>query len=452
MRSLAAIVAGAALLAWPAALNGYPLVFIDTVSYLGQTVFPETPWDKTQAYGLFLHAFHWRISLWPAVAVQALIASHLTWLAQRMVRGEAAPGTHMLVCAALAALTAAPWTLATLMPDALTGLGPLCLILLGFARLSRIEATWVALVGAVALASHLSHLPGAVALLMMTALLTRRLAPTLRVALPLALALAFLAGSNLVSFGRATLSPHGAVFLLARLQDDGPAAALLSERCPAAGWHLCAFTDRLPMDSDEFLWSPDSPLNRNADGSPRPMGGVAGAVEAREIIAATLRAHPLEVALAMLRNTARQAVLTWAGDTLVNEHLDLSARRAIAAGLRQELADFDTAAQMQGTLPARAAPFLALHAPVLALCLLALPWLAWRAIRARDLPRIGLLAGMLVALLANAAATGALSKPHERYQARIVWLLPLAVMLAAPPPQAARREATSSGGIRTSAS
>lgn len=441
MKALAAILAGAALLAWPALLNGYPLVFIDTVSYLGQTIFPETPWDKTQAYGPFLHLFHWRISLWPAVAAQALIASHLVWLAQRMARGGATTPAHLLACAALAALTSAPWTLATLMPDALTAIAPLCLLLLGFATLSRAEAAWVALVGAVAVASHLSHLPGAAAMVVLTLLLTRRIAPTLRAALPLALAIAFLLGSNLVSFGRATLSPHGSVFLLARLQDDGPATTLLRERCPQPHWHLCAFLDRMPMDSDEFLWSPSSPLNRNPDGSPRPMGGVAGAQEAREILAATISAHPVEVAQAMLRNTARQFAMAETGDTLTNDHLALSARRAIAAGLPQELAAFDAGAQMRGDMPALAAPFLAPHPLVLLLSLLALPVLGWRAIRARDLPRGALLAGALLALLANAAATGALSKPHDRYQARIAWLLPLAVLLAAMPRISARPRA-----------
>lgn len=452
MRPLAAILGGGALLAWPAFLNGYPLVFVDTVSYLGQTVFPETPWDKTQAYGLFLHLLHWRLSLWPVVAAQALIASHLIWLAQRMVRGGATPAMHLLACVALAGLTAAPWALATLMPDALTGLAPLCLLLLGFARLSRIETLWVALIGAVAVAAHLSHVPTAAAMLALVALLTRRPVPVLRAALPLALAFAFLLGSNLVAFGRATLSAHGAVFLLARLQDDGPAASVLRERCPQAGWHLCAFADRLPMDSDAFLWDPTSPLNRNADGSPRPMGGVVGAAEAREILAATLRAHPTEVALAMLRNTGRQLLLTDAGTTLVADHLALSARRAIEAGLPQELGAFDAAAQMRGALPTLAAPFLAPHLPALLLCLLALPPIAWRTVRARDLPRVALIAGVLLALCANAAATGALSRPHHRYQARIAWLLPLAVLLSAMPPQAARRAATSSGVMRTSAS
>jgi hypothetical protein len=439
VRAALAILAGAVLLTWPALLNGYPLVFIDTVSYLNHTTLPETPWDKTQAYGPFLHLFHWQVSLWPALAAQGLVASHLAWLAQRMARGGARPAAHLPTCLGLGALTSAPWFLATLMPDALTALAPLCLLLLGFARLSRIEAGWVALVGALAIAAHLSHLPTAFAVLALVALLAGRAAPVARAALPVALAVAFLLASNAIAFGRATLSPHGATFLLARLQADGPAAAVIRARCPESGWHLCAFADRLPMDSDAFLWDGNSPLNRNADGSPRPMGGVAGAAEAREIVAATLRDRPIEVAAAMLRNSLAQLALVRVGDTLGNEHLALSARRPIAAAFPPgELTAFDAAAQMRGGLPARAAPFLLPHLPVLLLCTLAAPWLLWRL--RRDRARLALLAGALVAVLANAAVTGALSKPHHRYQARIVWLLPLAVLvISSPAARAAQR-------------
>ena len=63
----------------------------------------------------------------------------------------------------------------------------------------------------------------------------------------------------------------------------------------------------------------------------------------------------------------------------------------------------------------------------------------WRRAQ-RNGPGAGLLACVLVGLLANAAATGALSGPHARYQARIAWLLPLAVtlVLARIPPVPAR--------------
>ena len=81
-------------------------------------------------------------------------------------------------------------------------------------------------------------------------------------------------------------------------------------------------------------------------------------------------------------------------------------------------------------LPEAAAPFLWPHAPVLLLgALLALlAW--WRAARAGDARRLGLVVGVLVGISANAFATGALSKPHLRYEARILWLMPVIAGLA----------------------
>ncbi len=428
MIALVAVLAGAAMLAWPAGLNHYPLVFIDTVSYLLHTTAPEVPWDKTQAYGPFLHAFHWERSLWGPLIAQGVIGSHLVWLAQRAVRGRAGLGWHLVVCAGLAGLTSAPWFLATLMPDAFTALVPLALFLLAFGGLSRREAWWVGGLATLFTAAHLSHLPTVAAVLAVVVVLAWRVGPVLRALAPAVLAVLLLCLANLAAFDRFTPSPHGAAFLLARLQADGPAAAVIRDRCPEAGWHLCAFADRLPIDSDEFLWDPGSPLNTEADGTPRPMGAMRGAREAQAIIAETLATHPAEVAHAALRNAMAQLLKTAVGDTLVDDHLALSARRAIAGYFPpEELAAFDAGAQMRGTLPALAEPFLLPHLPVLAGAALLAPWLLWRR---RGSPAAALLAIALVALLANAAATGALSKPHHRYQARIAWLLPLAVGLA----------------------
>jgi len=312
----------------------------------------------------------------------------------------------------------------------------LALLLLGFCReaLSRNEARWLMLLAAFGIAAHLSHLPLAAALVVMVLLLARSLRATLRVAVPLLGAVLILLGANLWGHGRATLSPHGATFLLARLQADGPAAAVIRERCPQAGWYLCAFADRLPMDSDDFLWLPDSPVNRAPDGSARFLGGALLSAEARVIVGETLRAQPLEVALSMARNTLRQMVLATAGDTLVDSHLRTALRPRIAEGFPpRELAAYDAALQSRGRLVAAAKPFLWPHGPVLVLgAVLAL--LAWRqAMQAGDRRRIGLVVGLLVGVTANALATGGLSKPHLRYEARILWLMPIVAALALVP-------------------
>jgi len=432
---LAAILAGGVLLVWPAFLNGYPLLFSDTGAFLHQTAPPPggplVIWDKPHIYGPLMQLFHARISLWGPLLAQGLCVSHLLWLAQRALRGQASPGLHLGLCLATALLTTAPFTIALLMPDVFAPIVLLALLLLGFCRdsLSRMEGLWLGLLAAIGIATHLSHVPLALALVVFVALVARRPWPVVRAAVPLAAAILLLLGTNYWGHGRAVLSPHGATFALARLQADGPAAAVIRDSCPDSGWYLCAFADRLPMDSDAFLWEPDSPVNRAPDGTPRFLGGALLSAEASVIVAETLRTHTLEVARTTALNALRQMVLATVGDTLVDTHLAAAVRPRIAEGFpARELAAYDAALQPRGLLPAAAAPFLVAHVPVLlaGAVLALLAW--WQGLG--DRRRIGLVVGVLVGVSANALATGGLSKPHLRYEARILWLMPVIAGLA----------------------
>lgn len=433
MRTFAAILAGAALLAWPAFVNGYPLVFSDTGGFLHQTLGPLMIWDKPWIYGPMLHAFHWRVTLWLPLAAQALVVSHLLWLVARCCGGTG-PGWHLLLCLALAVTTTAPFSVALLMPDILAPVMVLALGLLGFAedRLSRRERLWLGLLAMLAIAAHLSHLPVAGLLVWLVLLLRRALRPVLRVALPLLGAAALLLATNLAGHGRLALSPHGATFLLARLVADGPAARTIAAECPGAGWYLCAWAGRLPTHSDDFLWAPDSPVNRDADGNPRMLGGAMLSPEAGAIVAATLRREPLAVLGHVLANGARQAVTAGAGDTLGNRHLDATVARMLALGFPQaEQRRFATARQAGGGLVDLVVPLAPLHAAALLAGLLGLLWALPRP--GLDAPVRGLVLAVLLGVAANALATGGLSGVNPRYQARIAWLLPmLALVVLAP--------------------
>ena len=88
------MLAGAALLLWPAFLNGYPILFSDTGAFLAQTVVPLMIWDKPWIYGPFAWLFHQHVSLWGVVAAQALIVSHLVWLLARVLADPAMSGAY----------------------------------------------------------------------------------------------------------------------------------------------------------------------------------------------------------------------------------------------------------------------------------------------------------------------------------------------------------------------
>ncbi|MFZ4406108.1 MAG: hypothetical protein ACOYOH_02150 [Paracraurococcus sp.] len=431
MSPAAGILLGAALLGWPAVLNGYPLVFSDTGAFLAQTIEAWPVWDKPPVYGPLLHALHWRTTLWLPLAAQVVVLSWLLWLVQRVLDGVTT-GRHLLLCAGLAAATAAPWYAALLMPDWLAPALVLALFLLGFGweALGRVERSALGLLALLAAAAHLSHLPVAAALVLLVLAVRRAWRPALRCALPLLGALALLVAANGWTQGRWAVSPHGAVFALARLVADGPAARTIDARCPGAGWHLCHWAGRLPRDSDDFLWAGDGPVWAPRLDGAQPGGPISLAPEAGAIVAETLRREPLGVLRAMAANALRQLGRARVGDTLGPENLAASVARQLALGFPlAEQARFAASLQAQGSLRQLAAPFLVLH-PAALLLGAAGTLLAWR--RAGGPRQLGLVLCVLVGITANAAATGALSGPHDRYQARIAWLLPLAALLAWP--------------------
>ncbi|WP_156910017.1 hypothetical protein [Rubritepida flocculans] len=431
MTALAAIAGGALLLLWPALANGYPILFTDTGAFLAQTVVPLMIWDKPWIYGPFAFLFHQHVTLWGTAAAQALILSHLVWLLARAL-GRAGPGRHLLLCAGLALFTALPWSVSLIMPDALTPAAILATALLawGWETLSRGERAWLLLLAPVAAASHLSNLPVLFALLVLAGLMRAGWGVAGRAALPLLGAAGLILATNAVGHGRLALSPHGSTFLLARLLVDGPAARTLAARCPEAGWHLCAFLDRLPTHSDAFLWHPDSPVNREADGTPIFLGGARLSPEAREIVAETLRREPLTVALQGLHNFLRQLTTTRIGDTLANPDTTKVVRPRIAEGFPPaELRRHDAALQQRGRLAALGAAVAWLH-PLALLAATPFALLAWARWHAAARPRaLGLLLAILVGVAGNALATGALSGVFPRYQARVAWMIPLVAVL-----------------------
>lgn len=419
------------MLIWPAFLNGYPLLFSDSGAFLAQTTVPLMIWDKPWIYGPFVWVFHQHVSLWGVVIAQGVMVSHLIWLLARVLR-RASPGFHLALCAGLALLTAAPWSAAMVMPDILAPVAVLCAGLLGWAwaELDRGERAWLLLLGSIATASHLSHLPVIFALLVLALVLRAGWAAALRVAAPLAGAVALLLASNLIGHGRLAISPYGSTFLLARLIADGPAARTIAARCPESGWYLCAFAGHLPTDSDVFLWRPDSPVNQNPVGEPIFLGGMRLAPEASAISAETIRSEPWAVIRAGLGNFLRQMRLTRIGDTLGAEHLSTAVRpRLVQAFPASAVRGYDNSLQAADQLRSAAQKIAWVHPWLL---VLATPFLllAWRrAHAARDARTLGLLLCLLVGVTGNALAAGALSSPHPRYQARIAWLLPMGAVL-----------------------
>ena len=423
--TVATVGAGALLLLWPAFLNRYPIVFSDTFGYLEQGIEAYVAWDKPWIYGPLLVPLHARLSLWPVVVAQSLLLSTMLWLVQRTLLPRPRRTGHILLTLALALGSAAPWFTTLVMADILTPICVLGLFLLAYgstaptqARLSRPTLVAVGIVTTLAIAAHLSHLILAAACVATLTLLRWRTPRTAwRPALPLAAALLTLLAINAVGQNRLTISPYGSVYALARLVADGPAADTIREACPGAGWYLCNWTDHLTTDSDAFLWSPTEPMSKDG------YGPIRLAPEASAILRQTVLHHPVAVAVAAIRNTASQLALNRIGDALIPDYLDATVRETLKAYFPPtEVARFENGLQSHGRLRPLADPFNPLLNTLLLVGAATSLWIA--AARHRSTPALAAFATLiLVAVLANAFATGALSGPHDRYGARIAWLV-----------------------------
>ena len=466
-RTICAAALAVLLLMWPAVVNRQPIYFSDTTSYVRAADYAAhlasggriaTIWTARYAgaapaggaaekaapgndvasgnimsgrspyFGALLWASYVASGFWLFVLGQALAAFLLLRSTARLFGlGE---GALLALVAALAVATGLPFYDAMLMPDALAGLGILAFLLLAIdrGRLSRGErlfAAGVLLVSAVSHLTHIAMLVGMLAALAMAAIVRRgtvRLVP----ALPLGAAVAAIGFASVavtsVVVGQVFHRPPQLVPLLtARIIEDGPGRALIRSGCDFA---VCALPNAARADALKFLWATDVREGVFMPADPATRARLS-AEDGRFFVAAA-RAHPVQTLAAMARNTIQQ-MIDFRNGGVDQRGWDWSALPP------SERARLEATAAGRGLWPV---PLLdAVHYLAVAAGLVLLAAGLGRAARhptpvGRDLALWAVL--FLVAMLVNDVLGGAISIPQYRYQARLIWILPLLGLLALP--------------------
>jgi hypothetical protein len=397
------------LLLWPAVLNGYPLVFADTGTYLSQAINLHLGWDRPPFYSFCLLLTHWTLSTWRVILVQSVVAAWVVSIWARIVVRWWRAWMIVPAVGLLSLLTPLPWTVAELSPDFLTALMAVALMLLLFApnHVGRYERFGLIALVTFAIDCHLSNLPIALIVLAVYLPVRRELAPWVGVVGGVLALVSF----NLVVGRGPVIAPYGNIFLLARVVADGPGRDVMLAECPERRWLLCSHLDALPVTADAFLWRADSPLYRA--GGPRLVSG-----EANGIIIQAIQMEPLQQLNATAANTGIQLLRFATGDGLDPwpEEVTPWIEQDFPA---EEVGRYLAARQTKG-IELVPAWMLRLHVVVavttIVLCsVLLMP--RWRFRRDACF-----LAAVLVTLVANAAVCGGLSGPHDRYQSRVIWL------------------------------
>ncbi len=450
--SALAILLGAALLTWPALLNRYPLIYPDSISYLddgrgiARALFLHRLTGfyamRSEFYSLGIFPFHWNLTPWPIVAWQALLTSWVLWLVLRSILPHRTRRrfliTFLTLVALLSLLTSVSWYVSLPMPDLLGALLYLAIYLLVFARrtLSRAERWGLSLLVIWAITAHSTHLMLAIGLCFLLTLLLlwprnwfprgRRLRPAssltglAQIALLIVIAVAAQLALHAYLYGHATLNGNHPPYLMARIVADGPGALYLQQNCAHLDWAICASAGHLPDNDDDFLWS-DGGVWAGADARTQQRL----LAEEMPLVLATLRAYPRQQAVRSWDNFTHQLNDFGVNDFDNNDWMQQSLAQVIPSSTKY----YPRTLQARSVVPTNDFTILQRWVVFPSAILLAalLPWL-WRGHRVRLL---GLIAIVLPALIANAFLTAVLSSSDSRYQARVIWLVPLLATLAA---------------------
>ena len=326
-RSLTVLL-GALILSWPAFLNRFPLIFPDSLTYIGdghiiaRRLFLHQMSDyygmRSRLYSLGIYPFHWNTVLWPVAALQALIAAYVIWLVVRSIVARQTMLWYLVLCATLSLFTSVSWYAILILPDILGPVFYLCVYLIVFARqsLSRADFALLMVIMWWAVASHGSHLVVALGLCALLILLLifhsrimdRRWRAVATVIVILMITATTQTALNYFLTGKPSLNGDWPPVLTARILVDGPGREYLETHCPDAKLLLCEDVHHLPDTADDFLWS-DNGIWLSASDEKRVQ------LQSEEIrfVIATVRAYPLEQFKKSAANFGNELITAWSG-------------------------------------------------------------------------------------------------------------------------------------------
>jgi hypothetical protein len=235
------------------------------------------------------------------------------------------------------------------------------------------------------------------------------------------------AGQSLVTYGvtRATGQPPLRFPLIeARLVADGPGTNYLRSNCPESRFTLCEYVDEFPMNSYAFLFDvePGKSVYEIASYDQRR----ALSAEQFRFLLAVLKFDPAGVAKSGMRNTAAQlldfGLSKFRYDPGEKETMD----RTFPL---QALAQMRAGAAYRGTMPAAALTvllYLFVSGSLAYVLLVLFGLLPGRSMNHR-LKTV--FCWIITGIVLNAAICGGISAVESRYQARVVWLIPLVALL-----------------------
>ncbi|MGH6680300.1 MAG: hypothetical protein ACREDL_15540 [Bradyrhizobium sp.] len=414
------------LLVAPALWNGYPLLQWDTGGYLARWYEGTLVASRSSVFGIYLH-YGEGSGFWLNLVLQALATLWILQLTLRVL-GMARPFRLLSIGLLLILTTALPWLCSMLLTDIFAGLSVLSLFILVLhgTSISRLEKISLFVFTAFSAATHSATFGVLFGLcsvgLIAKPFLRKRIALSglLQGFLAVAASAIMLVSANLALASQVAWTPGGYGIAFGRMLQDGIVAQYLKQHCPQQHFKLCPYRDQLPATADDFFWG-HSMFDK--------LGRFKGLHdEMSYIVLHSLAEHPAWQAKTALAATWQQLIdvatgegtIGWLPHTygIIARYIPSQVGAMRAA--RQQHWELNFTPVNWVDVPVALASMLLTAAIVLSA--------AWR----RRFDDVALLAATVCfALLGNALICGAISGPHDRYGARMVWIATFTVLIAA---------------------
>jgi hypothetical protein len=433
-KSIFQVALAAFCLALPAFYNGFPILYPDSMTYLddGHIVaralflrnFSDYYGMRSLIYSLVILPFHWNRTAWPIVAMQCCLTAYLIWLVFRSIVPRLTGNYYLGLILLLSLVTSVSWCSSLILPDILGSLLYLALYLLAFAKetLSRLERWVLYFIVWWGVASHASHLivSSALCLFLAVVLMLRR-QPLRRVfrtsgeaAVVIGLAAASQLALNIYLYGQPSLNGERPPFPMARVIADGPGRWYLERNCKELNWSICNHVHSLTADPDNFLWAPDGIWQSATDDEQADMLS-----KEMPLVLTTLRAYPKAQLYRSSVNFWKQLITFGLDDLRPSSWLE----DQFATVMPHALANYRRSRQARYSLSLRTFTTFQTWIVIASLGIIAFLSVTVNRERSPELASLGIVISFVVII--NAAITGVLSMPEDRFQTRVIWLVPL---------------------------
>lgn len=436
----------------PAIWNGFPLIFTDSLSYLTSGIELVASVDRPIFYGIFTRLSNLIFEIWGLIFLQSALVIFLLLKFADTISPDLSKGVILIWICLIGLMTSVPWFTSQISADIFTACLFLTMTILALKceKISTKNAVFLGGLIVFEVSMHSGNLMiGFLLLLCIVMLLYLQMKSwncikkfLLITITSLSISFVAIVVSNAIFQQGITFNRWGKVIFLARILEDGPGLRYLNEICVAGDKKTCA---ALPLFNEAAKKEIDLGLTENPelknlvlnallwDGGINSAGGLAVVnSEASAIIYGAFKAYPIQMSAAFVKNSIDQFKTFTVGNQFGSTIHIATMNNFFKNNFPFNYKNYTQSQQSMGRVdsvintlnPIYSAVVVIGGSFILALAFISHKRQAYGVGYCRNSSVQLIILSLFGFLIINAMITGGISAVFDRYQSRIIWLLP----------------------------